>query len=275
MIQKGQFILPGSQDKTILGDHTYDDKYTNQDIILFVHGFKGFKDWGSHHLVAAYFAEKGYRFVKFNFSHSGVDPENLQDITDMSSFAQNTISYELADVNTVINYIAHMTPSSKLTLVGHSRGGGIGIIKAASDPRISYLVTWSAIADFSSLWKAEQEEEWERTGAIYIENARTKEKMPLSSNLLIDFRNHKDEYNILAAAERLEIPWLIIHGSEDINVPITVAERLAKVQPNAQLKKIEGANHVFGSAHPYTEASLPPQLLEVCETTLQFIEQNK
>jgi len=99
--------------------------------------------------------------------------------------------------------------------------------------------------------------------------------MPLSSNLLIDFRNHKDEYNILAAAERLEIPWLIIHGSEDINVPITVAERLAKVQPNAQLKKIEGANHVFGSAHPYTEASLPPQLLEVCETTLQFIEQNK
>jgi len=275
MIQKGQFILPGSQDKTILGDHTYDDKYTNQDIILFVHGFKGFKDWGSHHLVAAYFAEKGYRFVKFNFSHSGVDPENLQDITEMSSFAHNTISYELADINTVINYIAHMAPSSKLTLIGHSRGGGIGIIKAASDPRISHLVTWGAIADFSSLWKAEQEEEWERTGEIYIENARTKEKMPLSSNLLQDLRNHKDEYNILAAAERLEIPWLIIHGSEDINVPFSVAEHLAQIQPNAELKKIEGANHVFGSSHPYTGQTLPPHLLEVCETTLKFIEKNK
>jgi pimeloyl-ACP methyl ester carboxylesterase len=272
MIQKAQFILTGSQDKIILGDHTYDDSHTNQELILFVHGFKGFKDWGSHHLVAQFFAEKGYRFIKFNLSHSGVIPDNPQDITDLSSFAHNTISYELADVNTVINYIAHMAPSSKLTLIGHSRGGGLGIIKAATDKRISRLVTWSAIADFSSLWKSEQEEEWERTGQIFVENARTKEKMPLNNTLLQDFRNHREDFNIVAAAQRIQIPWLIIHGDEDVNVPFSVAQHLAQLQPNAELKKIQGANHVFGAAHPYTADTLPPQLLEVCETTLQFIK---
>jgi pimeloyl-ACP methyl ester carboxylesterase len=275
MIQKAQFILTGSQDKVILGDHTYDDTYTNQEVILFVHGFKGFKDWGAHNLIARFFAEKGCRFLKFNLSHSGVIPENPQDVTDMTAFAFNTISYEMADLNTVINYIAHTYPLSKLTLIGHSRGGGLVILKGAEDTRISRIVTWSAISDFSSLWKPEQEEEWERTGTIYVENARTKEKMPLYSTLLKDFRNHQDEFNIIAAAKRVNIPWLIIHGEEDVNVPFSVAEQLAQAQPKAVLKNIEGANHVFGASHPYNEENLPQQLQEVCETTLQFIEENK
>ena len=275
MVQKAQFILTGSQDKIILGDNIYDDLHTNQEIILFVHGFKGFKDWGAHHLIARFFAEKGYRFIKFNLSHSGVIPENPNDVTDMESFAFNTISYELADVNTVVNYIAHTYPLSKLTIVGHSRGGGLAILKSAEDTRISRLVTLSSIADFSSLWKPEQEEEWERTGRIFVENARTKEKMPLNSTLLKDFLTNKDEFNIVAAAKRVNIPWLIIHGNEDVNVPFAVAEQLAEEQPAAVLKKIKGANHVYGVSHPYEEETMPPLLQEVCETTLQFLQEHR
>jgi pimeloyl-ACP methyl ester carboxylesterase len=275
MIENAQFILIGSNDKVILGDHTYDDTHTNQEVIIFIHGFKGFKDWGAHHLIAQFFAENGCRFLKFNLSHNGVAPENLNDVTDMSAFAFNTITYELADVNTVINYVAHTYPSAKLTLIGHSRGGGLAIIKGATDPRISRIVTWSSIADFSSLWKPEQEEQWEKTGRIYVENARTKEKMPLNVSLLTDYRNHKDEYNIVAAAQAVNIPWLIIHGDEDVNVPFHVAERLVRTQPRAKLKNIAGANHVYGASHPYPQQSLPPQLQEVCETTLNFIRETR
>ncbi|WP_432712391.1 alpha/beta hydrolase family protein [Pedobacter sp.] len=272
MIQKEQFILTGANDKTILGDLTYDDNHTNPDLILFVHGFKGFKDWGAHHLVAQYFAEKGYKFLKFNLSHSGVTQENPHDVTDLETFAANTISYELADVNTVVNYISHLHPSSNLTIIGHSRGGGLALIKAAIDARINKIVTWSSIADFGSLWKPEQEEEWERTGKIYIENARTKEEMPLNSTLLTDFRSHQQEYDILTAAKQLTIPWLIVHGDDDVNVPFSVAEQLKEAQPAAQLKRIHAANHVYGASHPYTEETLPPQLQEVVESTLKFIQ---
>ncbi|MDO7743216.1 MAG: alpha/beta hydrolase, partial [Pedobacter sp.] len=107
MIEKKQFILSGSGDKTITGDLTFDESKTNIPSIIFVHGFKGFKDWGAHHLTAAYFAAQGYRYIKFNLSHSGVSSNKPDDVTDMDAFAANTFSYELKDIDTVINYVAH------------------------------------------------------------------------------------------------------------------------------------------------------------------------
>lgn len=271
MIRKEQFTLEGSLGKTIFGDCTYDDRNTNSATIIFVHGFKGFKDWGAHHLIAGYFAEKGYRFLKFNLSHSGVTPENPKDVTDMEAFAANTVSMELADLNAVITYTDQTYASNQIYLIGHSRGGGLAIIQSANDFRINKLITWSAIADFSSLWKAEQEEEWIKTGKIFVENARTKEKMPLNSTLLEDFKAHKNQFNILNAAHRILIPWLILHGDDDVNVKFSVAQELAQKQLKAQIQKIKGANHVYGASHPYTDEQLPLHLKEVCEKTLTFI----
>lgn len=260
MIQKGQFTIKGSNEKTIFGDATYDDKNTNIGTIIFVHGFKGFKDWGAHNLIADWFAKNGYRYVKFNLSYSGVNAENLNDVTDMEAFADNTISKELFDVDRIVDYVSNTYPSSPIYLIGHSRGGGLSIIKAANDSRINKLITWSSIADFSSLWKKEQEAEWIKTGKIYVENARTKEKMPLNSTLLEDFNKHKEEFSILNAAKRIDIPWLILHGDDDVNVSFSVAQQLAQKQLNAKIQKIEGANHVYGASHPYTSASLPEHL---------------
>jgi len=271
MIKKEQFILSGSGDKTISGDVTYDENHTNQPNILFVHGFKGFKDWGAHNLVAGLFAEKGYRYFKFNLSHSGVTAASRNDVTDLDAFASNTTSKELKDLDTVINYVKHTHPLNPLYLIGHSKGGGLTILKGASDQRIGKIVTWSAIADFSSLWKKEQEEEWLSSGQIFVENARTKEKMPLNSTLLEDYTANKSAFSILDAAASLEVPWLILHGDDDVNVAFSVAQQLAQAQPRAKLQKIAGANHVFGASHPYTAKTLPPHLQEVFDKTLAFL----
>lgn len=271
MIKKEQFILSGAGDKTITGDFTYEDTYTDQPNILFVHGFKGFKDWGAHNLVANYFAAEGFRYIKFNLSHSGVTQQQPNDVTDLEAFAANTTGMELKDLDTAINYVAHTFPLQPIYLIGHSKGGGLVLIKGAADERISKIVTWSSIADFSSLWKKEQEEEWVNSGKIYVENARTKEKMPLNSTLLKDFKAHQEEYNILNAAASLTIPWLILHGDEDVNVNFSVAQQLAQAQPKAKLQKIAGANHVFGASHPYQESSLPAQLQELADKTRNFL----
>lgn len=272
MIKKQHFILSGSIDKTISGDLTYDDQYTDQACILFIHGFKGFKDWGAHNLVADFFAASGYRYFKFNLSHSGVKEQQPDEVTDLEAFAANTVSIELKDVDTAINYIAHTYPLTPIYLIGHSRGGALATIKGAADERIHKIITWSAISDFSSLWKKEQEEEWLASGRIFVENARTKEKMPLNKTLLEDFNAHQEEFNILNAAVNIKIPWLILHGDDDVNVKFSVAQQLAQAQPKAQLQKIKGANHVYGANHPYTEKNLPAQLLEVCEKSLNFLK---
>jgi pimeloyl-ACP methyl ester carboxylesterase len=271
MIHQENFSLSGANQKIILGDLTYDDKNTKAPLAIFVHGFKGFKDWGAHHLIARYFAQNGFRYLKFNLSHSGVTLEKPNDVSDMETFAANTFSKEMLDVDLVINYAIENLGPKEVFLIGHSRGGGLSILQAANNPYVKGLVTWSSIADFSSLWEQGREEEWKKEGKIYVINARTKEKMPLNVTLLQDFNSNKEKLDILAAAKQISIPWLIVQGDEDVNVPFETAQELANANANSRLVKIEGANHVYGASHPYDKETLPAQLFQVCEKSLMFL----
>ncbi|RZJ19908.1 MAG: alpha/beta hydrolase, partial [Acinetobacter sp.] len=250
-----------------------DDKNTNAPLVIFVHGFKGFKDWGAHHLTARYFAQNGFRYLKFNLSHSGVTLEKPNDVSDMETFATNTFSKEMLDVDLVINYAIANLGVKDVFLIGHSRGGGLSILQAASNANVKGLITWSSIADFSSLWKKEQETEWKSEGTIHVVNARTKEQMPLNVSLLEDFEANKEKLDILTAAKQITISWLIVQGDDDVNVPFETAQNLANANPNSRLVKIEGANHVYGASHPYNKETLPAQLLQVCEKSLMFLNE--
>lgn len=272
-IKHSSFKILGAEGKEIIGDITYQNTADNLPILLFIHGFKGFKDWGAHHLVAQYFATKGFRFVKFNLSHSGVTPAKPFDVSDLDTFADNTFSKEIFDVNAVIDYLQQSFGKDMvLNVIGHSRGGGLAIIKTSEDSRINKLITWSAISSFNSLWKKEQEADWKKTGKIYVTNARTKEQMPLNVSLLVDFEQHQAQLNIINAASALKNPWLIVQGDEDVNVPFEHAQTLHNNNPNSLLVKIEGANHVYGVSHPYTENQMPEHLKTVCEKCLAFLK---
>lgn len=274
MILQQTFIIPGSDGKSILADLTYDNDQKSAPLVIFAHGFKGFKDWGTHNLVAEYFAQKGFRFLKFNFSHNGTTPENPIDFADLGLFSDNTFTKEFYDLDQVISFACSgekFTATPNISLIGHSRGGGICIIQAANDPRISKLITWASIADFSSLWKREQLKEWREKGVIYTYNTRTKQNTPLKVNLLYDLEKHHKEYNILDAAARIKKPWLIIHGDEDENVLLTDAQLLQDQNKEAEFMIIPYANHVFGAFHPYTKEEMPLQLQLVCEKSVEFL----
>lgn len=270
-IHNEQFSLIGASGKPIFGDLTYDENNSNTPLIIFIHGFKGFKDWGAHHLAARYFVQNGYRYLKFNLSHSGVAAEKPNEVSDLESFASNTFSKELLDIDIVINHAVKFLGVAGVYLIGHSRGGGLSILQAANNPHVKGLITWSSIADFSSLWKKEQESDWKKDGKIEVVNARTKEKMPLNITLLEDFENNREKLDILSAAKQVNVPWLIIQGDDDVNVPFKTAEKLANANLASRLVKIDGANHVYGAVHPFPGETLPPQLFEVCEKSLKFL----
>src|ERR1700761_8701281 len=99
MIKKENFTLTGSKGRGMLMDLTYKTGHKHAPLIIFVHGFKGFKDWGAYHLMADYFVQHGYRFLKFNFSHNGITPDNTRDLTDMIAFSENTFSMEVEELN--------------------------------------------------------------------------------------------------------------------------------------------------------------------------------
>src|SRR6185312_14009769 len=216
MIRKQNFNIPGAKGRGMLLDITFDDALKNAPLIIFAHGFKGFKDWGAHNLMAQYFAEKGFRFLKFNFSHNGTTTRNPAEFDDLTAFSDNTFSLELDDLNAVIGFAANgssMPPASAIYLMGHSRGGGISVIKTAEDERVKKLVTLASISSFRNLWPPEMEEQWRLRGVIYMANSRTGQQMPLKISLLEDIDKNQPRLDILSQAAAIKQPWLIIHGS--------------------------------------------------------------
>ena len=274
MIIRQSFTIEGAEAKAILMDLHFKSGEEAHPLVLFVHGFKGFKDWGAYNFVAEYFVKQGFRFLKFNFSHNGTSPENPTEFTDLGAFGDNTFSKEFFDLDRVISFAKsgkEFPKAEAINLIGHSRGGGTSIIHSANDARINKLITWAAISDFRSLWEKEDEKEWRSKGVIFNFNSRTKQYTPLKIDLLLDLEKHAKSYDILLAAQKIEKPWLIIHGDQDGNVSLNEASKLKENCQDAELFIVPYANHVFGASHPYTKEELPLELQLVCEKSVDFL----
>ena len=277
MIKKDVFTLAGARGLGMLVDLTYDDQFKDAPLVIFSHGFKGFKDWGTHNLVANYFAENGYRYLKFNFSHNGTTVNSPVDFTDLNAFSENTFTMELEDLNTVIDFACSgpsMPRAKDVFLIGHSVGGGISIIKTAEDKRVKKLATMASVSNFRNLWPKNAEEQWRLQGIMYFPNSRTGQQMPVKSTFLDDLDRHPARLNIQARAAEITQPWLIFHGDKDQTVPLSHAEELAAAQPRAELVVIKNGDHTLGGSHPYAGKTLPDTLLEYCGKVISFFNKN-
>jgi pimeloyl-ACP methyl ester carboxylesterase len=229
----------------------------NGNCIIFVHGFKGFKDWGFGPYLANYFAEHGNFVITFNFSHNGVG-EGITKFDELEKFANNTYSKEVDELKEIVkayktDFFGEIRDDNKIGLIGHSRGGGISIIAASFLNEISALVTWSAISKFDR-WSDRQKKDWRDRGYIEALNTRTKQMMRLNSVLLDDLESNKfDLLNMEKALKRLKKPYLIVHGDQDLAVPISEAELLYSYSNKAktELLKISGTGHTFDIKHPF------------------------
>lgn len=270
------FTISGAAQKPISIDLiSSDETPLEKPLVILVHGFKGFKDWGTHHLVAEYFANQGFHFLKFNFSHNGVNESSGDVFDDLDGFANNTFTKELFDLNQVVSFALSGEKFNKPThifLVGHSLGGAISVIQTAEDKAINKLATWASISNFRKLWAPEQEQIWRGTGVLHFANSRTNQQMPIYSGLLDDLSENAERLDILSAARSLSQPLLIIHGKADMGVGYEQAEELHQQQPEHQLLLVEGADHVFNARHPWTENYLPPELKQACDATIAFFK---
>ncbi|MBC7391036.1 MAG: hypothetical protein H7329_17655, partial [Opitutaceae bacterium] len=55
-------------------------------------------------LIAQQFAEVGFAFVKFNFSHNGTTPDNPEEFVDLEAYAENNYTIQLDDLGRVIDW---------------------------------------------------------------------------------------------------------------------------------------------------------------------------
>jgi dienelactone hydrolase len=274
--------LPGRQGRPILTDIFYEESGRAKPVIIYAHGFNGFKDWGAFDLLAEQAAQAGFVFIKFNFAFNGTTPREPEVFADLEAYAENNYTKELDDLAVVIDWaagkqahMAEMDPS-RIGLIGHSRGGGIVLIKAAEDARIKAVTTWASVSECKTPWRSWPEERmqaWRETGLQHILNCRTQQQMPLHYQLYEDYMLHSARLDIKAAIARLRIPVLICHGTEDTSVPISSAYALQQAQPAAALFTIP-SDHVFGRKHPRTEPEPPLPMQRVMDRTLMFFREN-
>jgi pimeloyl-ACP methyl ester carboxylesterase len=272
-------IIEGQHGKPILNDVFYVENNTQKPVIIFCHGYKGFKDWGAWDLMAKAFAEAGFCFVKFNFSHNGGTVDQPIDFPDLEAFGNNNYSKELDDLETVINWACSCTELNKeadtnnIILIGHSRAGGIVTIKAEEDNRIKKVVSLAGVCNFEKRTATKGDlKQWKKDGVKYVLNGRTKQEMPHYYQFYEDFIANEERLSIKRAVSNLKIPYLIIHGDSDTSVLIEEAFILNKWNPNSTLEIIDGANHVLGASHPWRNHTLPIPLDNAIKIIVGFLD---
>jgi pimeloyl-ACP methyl ester carboxylesterase len=258
-IRHTTFELAGPDDEVLRGDVRGSHDSVTGSVIVVVHGFKGFKDWGFFPHACETLAEAGHTVVSFNFSHNGIGDDPLE-FTELERFAGNTLSRELDELGHVIETVAAgelpgVGQPERVGVLGHSRGGGQAILATAEHESVDALVTWAAVADFDR-WSDEVKREWRAEGRFTIMNARTGQEMPLDVGLLEDFEANRERLDILAAARRIDRPWLIVHGRSDETVSPDDGRRLAEAARDGRLILVDGAGHTFEARHPF-ESSTP------------------
>lgn len=270
-------IIQTEGKRPIVYDVYYKEDSTVKPVVLFCHGYKGFKDWGAWDLVAKTFAEAGFFFLKFNFSHNGGTVEQPIDFPDLEAFSENTYSKELEDVARVLEEVTSykQADAKQVAIIGHSRGGGLALLAAELHEGIKKTATWAGVSDFAMRFHEGTEafEQWKKTGVSYVENARTNQQLPHKFSFYEDFAANREAYTIERAVKNTDKPLLIIQGTDDQAVLPAEAENLMKWAPQAKLKLMKEVNHVFQSKHPWEEEELPIELQEVVTETIQFFKE--
>jgi len=245
--------------------------------LIFVHGFKGFKDWGFGPFIGDYFSKKGFFVLTFNFSHNGVG-DSLTDFVELDKFAENTFSLEMDELSELIlaydfGFFGN-TSNQGIGLIGHSRGGAISILVGSASDDVKAVCTWSAVSNFNR-YTERQKDEWREKGFIEILNTRTKQKMKLNVSLLEDIEGNKEgSLNLEQAIINMNKPLLIVQGKNDLAVPINEAEKMYDWSNKelTELLIIPNAGHTFDIKHPFEGSN--KKFDSVLNNTNKFLKTN-
>ena len=260
-----QFTIESEEGLEIRGDFEAADD--PRALVIVVHGFKGFKDWGFFPWTAQRLMQHRLAICRFNMSRSGIgdDPETF---SRLDLFEHDTYSTQLRDLAAVVRHAQREFPHLPTFLLGHSRGGGVVLLGAQDVPNLCGVIVWAPISRVDR-WDAVTQREWRKRGVLEVENARTKQIMRMSPVILDDYDANAERLDILAATARLRVPLLVLHGGRDESVPVAEGRLIASRASEASLVVLHRASHTFNAIHPLVH--VPFELLTAAELSAHFV----
>lgn len=277
MFQLSQHQLTTEEDLPLRLDLRLPTEMGPRGIVVVVHGFKGFKDWGFFPWVGEQLAEVGWASVCFDFSCNGVG-ERPGEFDRLDLFERNTYAREVSDLARVLRWCreeAPLTPPLRQGpkgLLAHSRGALSAVVAAVEEDDVEALVTWNGVAH-ALRWTDRQMEEWQRQGRLEFVNSRTKQKMAVGYALVEDARAQAARYDLASQAMRMRAAHLILHAAQDLAVDPSEAETLRAERSEDQrcrLHLVENTGHTFHAVHPF--AGSTAQLEFAMKDSLEWFE---
>ncbi len=183
---------------------------------------------------------------------------------------------------------------SSITVIGHSEGSLIGML-AIQKTGADAFVSIAGIAQTASQVLRDQLQPrlpdalWQQNEQILaaLEQGKRVTAIPPELNAL--YRSSIQPYLIswfrytpVQEISRLTVPVLIVQGTTDIQVSVKEAQDLKKAKPDAELRIIEGMNHVLKAVPldpeqqnaSYSEPMLPV-VSDLVEGISQFIHSSR
>ncbi len=270
------FLIPGFHNKPVIADLVRPGSSGKFPVVIFSHGFKGFKDWGPFPEAARQFARAGFIFISINYAYNGTTPGSPEIISDLEAFGNNNFSKELDDLEATLTWVEDNALKigadlGRLSLLGHSRGGAMSVLKSASDNRIQKVAAWASAAGFEKFITRAQIIEWKKNGVHYVENSRTGQMMPLYLQLYYDFVSNHRKLNISKTIAQIKRPLLLVHAKDDETIPYE--DILSPIRRNPGYIKLittRSGGHTFGTAHPFEDTNLPPLFQYIVNQTIDF-----
>ena len=198
-------------------------------LVLLGHGVTGNKDRPFLVALAEGLAAAGVPALRFSFSGNGASG---------GRFVDSTISKEADDLGSVIDAVG----ARPLAYVGHSMGGAVGVIRASHDQRINYLVSLAGMVHTRAFMEREFGNVKPGEGVMWDDP-----NCPLSQAYVDNLRRLD---SLADRAEKVRVPWLLVHGTEDDVVPPQDSRDIfALANAPKELHELPGANHVFTGPH--------------------------
>ncbi len=177
---------------------------------------------GANVSQALQFHKLGYSIFLFDYRGFGQSEGN---------FPTEPQLYE--DAQAAWNYLtqARKVPPNRVVIYGHSVGGAIAIDLAAKHPEAAALIVQSSFTSMRDMTK--------RFGVYWF----------LPIELLL-----RQRFESLKKMKSIKMPVLVITGTEDIQIPVEIGERLYAAAPEfKQLMIIPGGGHDNHMAEQYKQ----------------------
>lgn len=211
----------------------------NNSIVILCHGFPSSKKANSMVSVEKALNDKNIASFRFDFFGQGESEGEFENIT---------LSEWVDEVLIIEKYLKTLG-YKKIGLFGSSSGGGVAIMAAAKMNDLFALVLKAPAVDHVTLEIAERGEDailrWKEKGIAYVQSSGGK------FQLKYDFFEDAKKNIGYEIAKKISAPTLILHGDNDVEVPLKQSLKVSEIIPDCRLEIFKDADHKFSNQEDF------------------------